>query len=167
MQAQRIVNPWCCKEKLRRKVKSYDPQEKRLIELFRYGELNRDNILDELNTLKQERQKDKETLVSYCQTRERLANLKKAEVKLVEYCQQLKKDLDNASYEEKREILDMLAIRITATREAVDIQGVIPIEATSMQSSDTDNELLTTGRTSGCLFNHAYSYSIPFAFSIK
>jgi hypothetical protein len=35
-----------------------------------------------------------------------------------------------------REILEMLAIKVTATPKHIDIQGVIPLEFTFMQSSD-------------------------------
>ena len=134
-------------KRLKRRIKGYDAQEKRLVQLFRYGEFNRDNILDELNSLKNELQKDSKTLEDYSETKERLSNLKTAQIRLAEYCQQLKRNLENASYQEKREILDMLAIRVTATTESVDIQGVIPLEDTSMQSSDSETSLLTTGRT--------------------
>ena len=56
--------------------------------------------------------------------------------------------LDKATFKDKREILEMLAIKVTATPEHIHIQGVIPLEATTAQSSDESSYLLTTGRTS-------------------
>ena len=144
--------------KLKRKVKNYDSQEKRLIELFRYQEITQDAILDELNQLKREREADKEQLEGYMRTKERIANLEKAEIKLAEYCQRLHEDLDNAPHQYKREILEMLAIKVTATPERIDVHGIIPIEATPTQTPDDSLSLLTTGQTWASLFNCRYSY---------
>jgi len=122
-------------QKLTKRVKNYDSEEKRLVQLFRYGELNHDTILDELNRLKSEREADKAALHKLVADRERIAALGNAEVKLSEYCERLKHDLDSASYENKRDMLDMLAIKVTATADAIEIEGVIPLEPTCMQTS--------------------------------
>jgi hypothetical protein len=81
-------------------------------------------------------QADNQTLESHIKTKERIGNLEKVEVKLDDYCRRLKHDLDSASYQDKRDILDMLAIKVTATTEAVSVDGIIPIEPMSQQSSD-------------------------------
>lgn len=104
--------------------------------------------MDELNKLKNEREADKQKLENYIMTKEHLENLERAEIKLAEYCQQLRHDLDNATYQEKRDILEMLAIKITVTPEQVDIQGIIPLELTSTQSSGNSPSLLTIEQTS-------------------
>ena len=59
------------------------------------------------------------------------------EKKLAEYCQRLGTALDTASYQDKRNILDMLAIKVTATTDTVSLDGIIPLEATSAQTSDS------------------------------
>ena len=123
-------------QKLKKQIKNYDSQEKRLVQLFRYSEINQDNILDELNQLKREREGDKLTLGSLISTKERVATLEKAEIKLTEYCQKLRNNLDSASYQDKRDILDMLAIKVTATPEAINIDGIIPLETTPTQTLD-------------------------------
>ena len=135
-------------QKLKRKIKSYDSQERRLVQLFRYGEINQDSILDELNQLKKEREADKQKLENYTRAKEHLGNLELAEMRLAEYCQRLRHDLDNATFHEKREILEMLAIKVVATPEHINVEGVIPLEATSTQSSDSSPKVLTIGRTS-------------------
>jgi site-specific DNA recombinase len=122
-------------QKLTKRVKNYDSEEKRLVQLFRYGEFNQDTILDELNRLKSEREADKATLHKLKADKERIAVLESAEVKLSEYCERLKRDLDSASYQDKRDILDMLAIKVTATAQAIDIDGVIPLEPMFTQTS--------------------------------
>lgn len=122
-------------QKLTKRVKNYDSEEKRLVQLFRYGELNQDTILDELNRLKNEREADKATLHKLATDKERIAALENADVKLSEYCERLKHDLDSASYQDKRDILDMLAIKVTATVQSIDIDGVIPLEPAFTQTS--------------------------------
>jgi hypothetical protein len=54
--------------------------------------------------------------------------LKKAEIELVEFCKTLNGQLDTASYQQGRDILDMLAIKVIATNEGVQIEGIIPLE---------------------------------------
>ncbi|MEE8194313.1 MAG: hypothetical protein V3T73_02275, partial [Dehalococcoidales bacterium] len=60
----------------------------------------------------------------------------------------LHRNLDNATYQDKREILEMLAIKVTATLEQIDVHGIIPLEDTPTQTSDDSLSLLTTGQTS-------------------
>jgi hypothetical protein len=79
--------------------------------------------------------------------KEHIAKLKQAEIRLATYCEQLKSNLDAASFEDKKGILDMLAIKVSATPESVDIQGIIPLELANPQSSDESPYLLTTGQT--------------------
>lgn len=134
-------------QKLKRRLKSYDPQEKRLIQMLRYEEVTQDILLDEINRLKKERESDKQQLENYIFTKERIANLEKAELKLKDYCQRLHGDLDNATHQYKREILEMLAIKVTATPERIDVHGIIPIEATPTQTPDDSLSLLTIGQT--------------------
>jgi len=134
-------------QKLKRRLRSYNPQEKRLIQLLRYEEVTQDAVLDEINQLKKERESDEQKLENYVFTKERIASLEDAELKLKDYCQQLGKDLDNATFQDKRSILEMLAIKVTATPEQINIQGVIPLDTTSTQSSGSSPSLLTTART--------------------
>jgi site-specific DNA recombinase len=135
-------------QKLKRRLKSYDPQEKRLIQMLRYEEVTQDTVLDEINQLKKERESDKQQLDNYVLTRERIDNLEKAELQLKDYCQRLHRNLDNATYQDKREVLEMLAIKVIATPERTDVHGIIPLETTSAQSPDNSLSLLTTGQTS-------------------
>ena len=134
--------------KLKRRMKSYDLQEKRLVQLFRYAELDQNNVLDEISRLKKERERDKELLEDYLGTRERIATLKQAEIGLAAYCEQLKSNLDAAPFEDRRDILDMLAIKVSATPESLEINGVIPLELAEIKTTDEQPYLLTTGQTS-------------------
>jgi site-specific DNA recombinase len=132
-------------KKLRRQITNYETQEKRLIKLFRYGEINKDSILDELNRLKEDRQADEEQLTRYSYTKEQLARLANTEIKLNEFCERVHQNLGNCTIEDKRLALDALDIKVIATPDRIDIQGVIPIDVTAIQSSE---EFITTGQTS-------------------
>ena len=136
-------------QKLKHRLKSYDPQERRLIQMLRYEEVTQDTLLDEINRLKKERESDKQQLENYIFTRDRIANLEKAELQLKDCCKRLHGNLGNATFQDKREILEMLAIKVTATPERIDVHGIIPLEATPTQTSDDSLSLLTTGQTSG------------------
>ena len=60
----------------------------------------------------------------------------------------------------------MLAIKVTATPEKVNIDGIIPLDSMFSQSPGDSSNLLTTGQTSGCLSGHAYDHFIPFCVSL-
>ncbi|MFC2040435.1 recombinase family protein [Chloroflexota bacterium] len=115
-------------QKLRKQINGYDAQEKRLVQLFRYGEISQDSILDEINSLKKEIESDRLKLDNLVKTKGKIAKLKKAEIKLSDYCNLLMDRLSSAGIQEKRDILDMLAIKVTATVDAIDIEGIIPLK---------------------------------------
>jgi hypothetical protein len=48
-------------------------------------------------------------------TRERLSNMVDAEIKLNEFCQRVRQNLDNATLQDKRLALNALDIRVTAS----------------------------------------------------
>lgn len=133
--------------KMKRRINTYDSEEKRLIKLFRHGEIDENSILDELNQLKNERKEDEAVLAQYNETKRQLDNLIDAEVKLNEYCERVKQNLANSSFEQKRLALDALSIQIMATPGQVDIKGIIPVDITAKQAIP---EFSPTGQTSGC-----------------
>ena len=130
---------------LKKRINSYDFEERRLIRLFRHGEISEDSILDELNQLKKDREEDNGRLAHCAETRKRLTSLVKAEIKLIEYCERVRQNLDNCSFEDKRLALNALDIKVTAPPDCVDIKGVIPMDITPNRASA---KLLTTGQTS-------------------
>jgi hypothetical protein len=55
--------------RLRTKARDYESQEKPLIHLLRYGEVNNDDALDELGKLKKEREADQHNLEQHASSR--------------------------------------------------------------------------------------------------
>ncbi len=133
--------------KLRRKVSNYEYQEKRLINLFSHDEVSQDFILDEISKLKKERDIDSGKIADLVQTKEKLLELKKTEIRLEQLCTTVHQNLDNCGVKEKRLALDALNVKAVVTKDRVQIQGVLP------------ENLVTIVQTSGCLFHCRHSYT--------
>ena len=71
-------------------------------------------------------------------TKNKITSLKKAEIKLSECCNVLKNRLDSASIQEKRDVLEMLDIKVTATIETISIEGIIPLETIPSDSDSVE-----------------------------
>ncbi len=121
---------------LERRLRSYEKQERNLISLLRHSQVTQDFVLDEVNRLRKERQNDEEELRQMQETKAKISNIEDAEIKLNEFCQRVRKNLDNATIQDKRLALDALDIRITASKQKIDIKGVIPIEMTTSSTSN-------------------------------
>jgi len=120
----------------RRQVQNYQNEERRLITLYRYGEIDDiDYILDQISRLKKIRQDAEERLSQLVQLEQQQANLQNAEIKLNEFCSTVRHNLDNCSFQEKRLALDALAIKITATPQHVGIEAALPIKFSSTEQT--------------------------------
>ncbi len=107
--------------------------------------------MDELNKLKAEREVDRKSLQEQMQAKERLVDLKKAELGLKGYCERVGERIKEATLESWRDVLDMLAVKITIkSLDDIEIEGVIPLETTPPQANGSSPDLLTIGQTSAC-----------------
>ncbi|GAH74796.1 unnamed protein product, partial [marine sediment metagenome] len=121
------------------------------LEAMELGEFEKDEILDRLNNIKRLRREDEVRLNDLLKTREHIASLADAKVKLSKLYDRVLENLQNSTSEIKALALDALDIKVYARgTDNVEIQGVIPLE------------LPTIAQTSGCLSSHAYEYLIPF-----
>ncbi len=126
-------------------MRTYEKQERQLIALLRHGEVTKDYILDEINKLKNERHSDEEELQKLKKTTEKLSHITDAEIKLNEFCQRVRQNLDNATIQDKRLALETLDIRVTASTQSIEIKGIIPIEFPTLPSS---TDVTTIAQTS-------------------
>ena len=138
--------------KLERRIHSYEKQERQLISLLRHGEVTQDYVLDEINRLKNKCQADEEELQRIKETKDRLSHIADAEIKLNEFCQRVRQNLDNATTQDKRLALEALDIRVTASTQSIDIKGIIPVEFPILTSS---TDVTTIAQTSGCVLFHS------------
>ena len=123
-------------KKLERKLKKYKGQERRLMSVLRLDVVSSDVVLDEVNQMKQERERDEAMLKSLCQTRDNLSRITDMESHLKELCARIIPDLDNCTNQDKKDAYTFLDLKVSATPEGADIKGFI------------DSKLLTTGQTS-------------------
>ena len=131
---------------LRRKLKQYPAQEKRLVTLFRYGQVNEDNVLDELNRLKVEWEATERKLAELEAAKEASGRSFKIEAKITDFCNTVGANLDTFNLEEKRLALDTLAIKVFARKDYVEISGSIPVK---LESSKAPENVTTIEQTWG------------------
>jgi len=123
---------------LEKSLRNYEKRRSNLLEAMELDEFERDEILDRLNNLKRLRTEDEAKLNDLLKTRDNLTSLVDAKVKLGQLYDQVLENLENSTLEIKRLALDALDIKVYASTDKVEIQGVIPLELA----------LPTTGRTS-------------------
>jgi site-specific DNA recombinase len=121
---------------LMRKLKRYGGQERKLIHMFRVGEMTTDAVLDEVRQLKVERESDQKRLAGLVQTKEKLSKMVDMEASLKDLCARIVPDLEHCSNDDKRDAYTYLGLQVKATPEGADIKGYL------------DPCLLTTGQTS-------------------
>lgn len=129
---------------LKRKLKQYSGQERRLMQAFKLG-FTPDVILDEMNQTKKEKGADQARLAALVRTKENIAKTGDFEAKLKALCTRIAPDLDNCANEDKKDAYTYLDLEVTATPEGVDIRGYL------------DSSVLTTARTSGLQLIQTYA----------
>jgi len=93
------------------------------------GEFDKNDILDRLNNIKRLRHEDEVKLNDLMKTRENLASLTAAKVKLGQLYDRVLENLQYATSEIKALALDALDMKVYARgTDDVETQGVIPLE---------------------------------------
>ncbi|MFC1956730.1 recombinase family protein [Chloroflexota bacterium] len=142
-------------KKLSKRIKAYDKQQKRLVRLFKLGAIDEDTMLNEMNQVKIDRNTLQERLAELENCKKALQGLQHAEVKVNDFCEALRHQIDCSSNETKRLALDALAVKVYATRDSIEIQGIIPVD------------LVTIEQTSGCLFRCRYTYTTDKGYALS
>jgi site-specific DNA recombinase len=124
-------------KELEKTLHNYEQRRTNLLEAMELGEFEKDEILDRLNNIKRLRREDEARLNDLLKTREHLASLANAKVKLSQLYDRVLENLQHSTPEIKALALDALDIKVYARgTDDVEIRGVIPVE------------LPTTARTS-------------------
>ena len=139
---------------LRRKMKGYAGQERRLMNVLRLEVATPDIVLDELNQMKKEREADEKRLASLTQTKENIDKMVDMETNLKELCARIVTDMDNCNNQDKKDAYTYLDIKIKATPEGADIKGYLD---SSVLNSDSCVSI--TEQSSGCLIVNDYNSS--------
>jgi len=109
---------------LKRRLKRYPGQERRLAQLFKLG-MTPDVVLDEMNQTKKEKEADQTRLDALLQAKENVAKMADYEARLKELCARIIPDLDNCTTQDKRDAYTYLDLKVIANRDAVDIKGYV------------------------------------------
>ena len=117
-------------QRLRRDLRACSEQERRLIRLYQYGEIDDDFIRRELGQLQERSQRLTTELEELSLKEEELTKLEKLEPKLLELCERVRQNLRQFGFEEKRLVLDALSVRMIAYRDRLEIRGAIPTYVT-------------------------------------
>ena len=125
-------------KELEKALHNYDKRRSNLLQAMELDEITEDEVLDRLNNLKRLRTEDEARLNILIKTRNNIAGLANASIKLNQIYDQVLENLNNSTTEIKRLALDALDIKVYASTAATEIKGVIPI----------DLKLSTTAQTS-------------------
>lgn len=125
-------------KKLEKALRNYEQRRSNLLGAMELGEFEKNEILDRLNNIKRLRTEDEAKLNDLLKTRDNLASLADAKVKLDQLYDRVLENLENSTLEIKRLALDALDIKVYASTDAIEIKGILPLELA----------LPTTARTS-------------------
>jgi len=112
-----------------KKMRNYDQRRRNLLEAMELGEFDKNEILDRLNNIRRLCHENESKLNDLLKTRENLASLASAKVKLSQLYDRVLENLRHATPEIKTLALDALDIKVYIKGlNDVEIQGVIPLE---------------------------------------
>jgi len=102
-------------------------QQARLVTLYRYGEIDEDYILPETRKVKNE-QKMLEVDKARIEAQLNASIPSSDQVALLkEYCHRAAVNIERFSFEDKRQALEALQVKVVVTEEGLDLCGIIPI----------------------------------------
>jgi len=136
-------------KELNNNLRKYEQRRSNLLEALELGVFGKDEVLDRLNNLKRLQHEDEARLNDLTKTRDNITNLAEAKVKLGNFYEQVMEKLQDSSPEIIKLALDALDIKVYASTDKIEIQGIIPLELA----------LPTTARTWGCLIVNDYNSS--------
>jgi site-specific DNA recombinase len=115
-------------KELEKNLRNYEQRRANLLQAMELGEFGKDEILDRLNNLKRLRHEDEAKLSDLLNTRDNITNLAEAKIRLGQLYDQVLKNLEDSTPEIIKLALEALDIKVYASTEKVEIQGVIPLE---------------------------------------
>ena len=131
-------------ERLRREIHQCQDQERRLVTLFMYGEIDDSYIRQHSGPLKLLREDLEAQLAQMEQQQVQLQDLARVKMKLQGFSERMRSNLDDLDHDGRRGVLSMLRIKATATRERVVIKGVVEFPEHQGLSAHCTNIGMTT-----------------------
>ena len=129
-------------ERVKKAMARLDDQERRLVKLYTFAEIDDSLLKKESAQLKKQRADLDSEILKLEKQKRQTESLDKVSDQVREYCAKVIMKLDNFSFEDKRLALKALQIRIVVGKTGVKLFGLIP------------DFNATIAQTSGCMFNH-------------
>ena len=120
---------------MRQKIQACDEREKKLISLFEFDSITRDELLDRVDKVKAERQDAERHLAQLTSIKAQTIDVDSLESELNEFCRKVRESLDNCSFLNKRLALDSLQVQVIATPAKIEIKMAVPLEFTNLEQS--------------------------------
>jgi hypothetical protein len=128
--------------KLQKTLGKYELRRSNLLEAMELGEFEKNEILDRLSNIKRLRHEDEVKLSDLLKTRENLASLASAKIKLGQIYDRVLENLQCATPEIKMLAFDALEIKVYSKGlNEVEIHGVIPLELALPTTEQTSASL--------------------------
>ena len=121
-------------KELRKRMKSYDAEKRRVTSLFRHGLMEENIILDELIHIENDRKADEKQLKDLNSMLVYRNGLADAELALDKMTGRVIKNLENCSFELKQLALEALSITVIASKEQTEVRALIPVNLTPNRS---------------------------------
>ena len=132
-------------KRVNQKLKALVQEEKRMVKLFRIGNINEESVQQEIEDIQQKQatfQQEKREIEA---NRRAIASLDDAESQIAQVCAAVEENLETADYQRKRQALDALATNVVASSDSAVLFGHLP-------------SYVTIARTSACLIAATYTY---------
>ncbi len=113
---------------LENNLSRYEQRRKNLLEAMELGEFGKDEVLDRLTNLRHLRHEDEMKLNDLLKIRNNMAGLTDAKIKLDQLYDRVLENLQDCTPDLKRQLIEALDIKVYASTDKVEIQGVIPLE---------------------------------------
>jgi hypothetical protein len=116
-------------------IRASEEQEKRLIRLFRYGEVDDDFIRKEAKTLQAKKTRLSEELDELKTRHTNLERMSELAPRVKEVCRQIRSTIASFGFQEKQLILDAFSIKVRAFRDRSEVSGALPPYVTIARTS--------------------------------
>jgi hypothetical protein len=103
-------------------------QHNRLIELFTLDEFDKDTLLDKMNQIKQNQEKDERELGLIKQTLSKLHETEKVELALPEFCADIIPRIEGCTFDDKRTAFAILKLTGCVKDGQADFNTVVPFK---------------------------------------
>ena len=127
--------------RLNREISRFKDQERRLVKLYQFGEVDDEWIKAQSGSLKLTREQCEVELRRLKAQQASLAELEHAEKRLRDFCDRVRRNLGGFDFAQKRTTLEALQIRATVAEDKVRIKGILGVQP-------VNEDLATTARTS-------------------